>query len=141
FLILLEPLGAGRTIEHCTFLFPLGAVPSSEDERGRQRFAEAFETTRRFWVDVNDEDIDICERVQRGVSQAGAPPGPMAPRFEEPLNRFHNMAADLMTLESVADLEVPGGDRPGDVDLYGTKPNPMPPPVEVEAARRARPTA
>ena len=139
FLVLLEPLSAGRTIEHCTFLFPPGAVPSSEDEQGRQRFAEAFETTRRFWVDVNDEDIDICERVQRGVSRAGAPPGPMAPRFEEPLNRFHNMTADLMTLESAADLVVPSGDRPGDLDLYGTRPNPMPPPIEAEAALRARP--
>lgn len=141
FLILLEPVGVGRTIEHCTFLFPPGALPSTGDEQGRRRFAEAFETTRRFWVDVNDEDIDICERVQRGVSRAGAPPGPMAPRFEEPLNRFHNMTADLMTLESVANLVVPGGDRPGDVDLYGTKPNPMPPPIEVEAARRVRRTA
>jgi len=139
FLVLLEPLSVGRTIEHCTFLFPPGAAPSPEDEEGRQRLAEAFETTRRFWIDVNDEDIDICERVQRGVSRAGAPPGPMAPRFEEPLNRFHNMTADLMTLGSVADLVVPMGDRPGDVDLYGTKPNPMPPPIEAEAALRGIP--
>ena len=136
FLVLLEPLSAGRTIEHCTFLFPPGTVPSSDDPQGQERFVEAFETTRQFWVEVNDEDIDICERVQRGLTLAGAPPGPMAPRFEEPLNRFHNMAADLMTLESVADLVVPAGDRPGEADLYDTRPNPLPPLIETKAASR-----
>ena len=136
FLMLLEPLSVGRTLEHCTFLFPPGTVPATEDEQGRQRFAEGFETTQRFWIEVNDEDIDICGRVQRGIARAGAPPGPMAPRFEEPLNRLHKMTADLMTLESVADLAVPAGDRPGDVDLFGTKPNPMPPLIEAKATLR-----
>ncbi len=136
FLMLLEPVGAGRTLEHCTFLFPPGTAPPSDDEEGRWRFGEAFETTRRFWVDVNDEDIDICERVQRGLTRAGAPPGPMAPRFEEPLNRFHNIVADLMTLDSAADLAVPAGDRPGEADLFDTRPNPLPPLIEVEAALR-----
>ncbi len=136
FLMLLEPLNTGRTLEHCTFLFPSGAAPPADDERGRRRFAEAFETTRRFWIEVNDEDIDICERVQRGIARAGAPPGPMAPRFEEPLNRFHKMTADLMTLDSMADLVVPIGDRPGEADLYDTKPNPLPPHIEAEAAER-----
>ena len=136
FIVLLEPLDTGRTLEHCTFLFPPGTAPPADDEPGWQRFAEAFETTRRFWIEVNDEDIDICERVQRGLSRGGAPPGPMAPRFEEPLNRFHNMTADLMTLETVAGLAVPAGDRPGEADLYDTKPNPMPPRIEAEAAER-----
>ena len=136
FIVLLEPLGAGRTLEHCTFLFPPGTAPPTGDPQGQQRFAEAFETTRHFWIEVNDEDIDICERVQRGIARAGAPPGPMAPRFEEPLNRFHKMTADLMTLESVADLVVPAGDRPGEADLYDTKPNPLPPRIETEAAQR-----
>ena len=131
FLVLLEPLSVGRTLEHCTFLLPPDTVPAADDDQRRQLFAEAFETTQRFWVEVNDEDIDICQRAQRGIGRAGAPPGPMAPRFEEPLNRLHKMTADLMTLESMADLAVPAGDRAGDVDLFGTKPNPIPPRIEA----------
>ena len=136
FVMRLEPVSAGRTIEHCSFVFPPRTRPAS-DEAGAQQFSEAFETTRRFWIDVNDEDIDICERAQRGIARGGAPPGPLAPRFEEPLNRFHKMTADLMTLQTVADLAVPAGDRPGGIDLYGSDPNPMPPAAEVAAAPSA----
>ncbi|MYJ34731.1 MAG: aromatic ring-hydroxylating dioxygenase subunit alpha [Acidimicrobiaceae bacterium] len=131
FLMVLEPLSAGRTLEHCTFLFPPGPITADEPSA---ELRESFEITRRFWIDVNDEDIDICERAQRGISRGGAPPGPLAPRFEEPLNRFHKMTADLMTLRSVADLRVPAGDRPEGVDLYGSRPNPLPPAIELDAA-------
>ena len=132
FLMVLQPLAAGRTLEHCTFLFPPGPMTAGEPSA---ELREAFETTHRFWIEVNDEDIDICERAQRGISLGGAPPGPLAPRFEEPVNRFHKMTADLMTLPSTADLVVPAGDRPGGVDLYGSNPNPLPPAIEsAEAA-------
>ncbi|WP_419946833.1 aromatic ring-hydroxylating oxygenase subunit alpha [Candidatus Poriferisodalis sp.] len=127
FLMRLEPLSAGRTLEHCTFLFPPGPMTDAEPSA---ELRESFEITRRFWIEVNDEDIDICERAQRGISAGGAPPGPLAPRFEEPLNRFHKMTADLMTLPSLAELEIPRGDRPGSVDLFGSEPNPVPPAIE-----------
>ena len=131
FVMMLEPLSAGRTLEHCTFLFPPGPMTAGEPSA---ELRELFEITRRFWIEVNDEDIDICERAQRGISAGGAPPGPLAPRFEEPLNRFHKMTADLMTLPCVADLPVPAGDRPGSVDLYGGEPNPLPPAAERDAS-------
>ena len=127
FLMRLEPLSAGRTLEHCTFLFPPGPMTAGEPPAALR---ESFEITRRFWIEVNDEDIDICERAQRGISRGGAPPGPLAPRFEEPLNRFHKMIADLMTLPTLADLEIPQGDGAGHVDLYGSDPNPLPPAIE-----------
>ena len=130
FLMTLQPLGAGRTLEHCTFLFPPGPMTGPEPPAALR---ESFEITRRFWIEVNDEDIDICERAQRGISLGGAPPGPLAPRFEEPLNRFHKMTADLMTLPCVADLTVPAGDRPGNADHYGSEPNPLPPATELDA--------
>ncbi len=133
FLMVLQPLAAGRTLEHCTFLFPPGPMTAAEPSA---ELRESFEITRRFWIEVNDEDIDICERAQRGISLGGAPPGPLAPRFEEPLNRFHKMTADLMTLPSVADLTVPSGDRPGGVDLYGSEPNPSPPAIELDPVTR-----
>ena len=62
-----------------------------------------FAPTRSFWFDVNSEDIDIVERGQRGLTFGSIPPGPLAPRFEEPLHRFHNMLADCMTAGSLAD--------------------------------------
>lgn len=133
FLMVLQPLAAGRTLEHCTFLFPPGPMTAAEPSADLR---EPFEITRRFWIEVNDEDIDICERAQRGISLGGAPPGPLAPRFEEPLNRFHKMIADLMTLPSAADLTVPAGDRPGGIDLYGSEPNPLPPAVELDPVTR-----
>ena len=128
FVVLLEPVAASRTIEHCTFLFPPGPAT---DPAPRSTVLEAFAVTRRFWIEVNDEDIDICERAQRGITRGASPPGPLAPRFEEPVNRLHKMVADLMTLESMSDLAVPPGDRPGDADRYGTAPNPAPPRIET----------
>ena len=62
----------------------------------------------------------------------GGPPGPLSPRFEEPLHRFHNMVADCLTADLLADgLRVPAGDGPGDLERYGCGLNPSPPAVEV----------
>ena len=122
FVIRLEPLEAGRTREHCTFLVPPAADGFTE---------AAFASTRAFWHQVNGEDIDIVERAQRGLSRGGVPPGPLSPRFEEPLHRFHNMVADCMTADSLATgLRVPAGDAPGDAERYGSRPNPNPPAIE-----------
>ncbi len=129
FLMVLEPLSAGRTLECCTFLFPPGPMTTDTPSA---KLRESFDITRRFWIEVNDEDIDICQRAQRGIANGAAPPGPLAPRFEEPLNRFHNMIADLMTLRSVADLRVPAGDSPGFEDQYGS--NPVSDPITEDGA-------
>ena len=124
FVIRLEPLSAGETREHCTFLLPLSTDPST--------VADAFDATRKFWIEVNNEDIDICERAQRGLTLGAAPPGPLAPRFEEPLHRFHNMVADCMTADSLADgLTVPPGDGPDDGARYGCGPNPALPAIDA----------
>ncbi|MEM9562700.1 MAG: aromatic ring-hydroxylating dioxygenase subunit alpha [Actinomycetota bacterium] len=129
FVLRLEPDGPGRTREHCTWLLPPGdAVPPAERDAG-------FAALRQFWLDVNGEDIDIVQRSQRGLSRGAAPAGPLAPRFEEPLRRFHNMLADLCTSAELAELAIPAGDRPGaDVELGG-KPNPHPPSIETEILR------
>jgi hypothetical protein len=67
------------------------------------------------------------------------PAGPLSPRFEEPLHRFHNMLADCMTNEGLADLVPPRGDRPGDVeDRYGAGTNPAPPAIDQPAVSPAR---
>ena len=124
FVIRLEPLSTGATREQCTFLLP----PSTDPDT----MADAFEATRKFWIEVNSEDIDICERAQRGLALGGVPPGPLSPRFEEPLHRFHNMVADCMTSDSLAaGLTVPPGDGPEDFDRYGCGRNPAPPAIEA----------
>jgi choline monooxygenase len=122
FVIRLDPTGVGTTTEICTFLLPpsTGAV----DEAG-------FATTRSFWFDVNDEDIAIVEKGQRGLAGGGVPAGPLAPRFEEPLHRFHNMVADCMTSDSLGTgLTIPGGDGPTTAALYGVGVNPRPPAID-----------
>ena len=124
FVMRLEPLSAGITREHCTFLFP----PTT----GADTVGDAFEATRKFWIEVNNEDIDICERAQRGLALGGAPPGPLSPRFEEPLHRFQNMVADCMTADSLAGgLTIPPGDGPADGARYGCGPNPAPPAIDA----------
>ena len=111
----LEPLASGLTRETCTMLVP----PNNADVTD-----EVLAPTRAFWLDVNSEDIDIVSRGQRGLARGGVPPGPLAPRFEEPLHRFHNMLADHMTGSPIT---VPCGDRPGvTADEWGAGTNPNP---------------
>ena len=124
FVMRLEPLSAGTTREHCTFLLP----PTTDADA----VADVFESTRKFWMEINDEDIDICERAQRGLALGAAPPGPLSPRFEEPLHRFQNMVADCMTADSLADgLTIPSGDSPADGARYGCGPNPALPAIDA----------
>lgn len=113
FVMLLQPLAPGRTLETCTFLLPPSTPDVPEDD---------FAATRSFWFDVNAEDIDIVERAQRGLTNGGFSPGRLSPRFEEPLHRFHNMLADRMTgIE-----RIPEGDPNDHEPRLGTGSNPMP---------------
>ncbi len=119
----LDPLAPGRTKETCTLLVP----PDNPDAT-----AEAVAPTLDFWIDVNNEDIDIVQRSQRGLTRGAVPAGPLAPRFEEPLHRFQNLLADCLTLDSLAGIELPGGDDPtAPADRLGTGPNPTPPTIDL----------
>jgi len=113
FVMMLQPVAPGVTIETCTFLLP----PSTPDIP-----EEDFAATRSFWFDVNAEDIDIVERGQRGLQRGGFTIGRLSPRFEEPLHRFHNMLADRF----VSRDHIPPGD-PNDCEpRLGTSANPLP---------------
>ncbi|NES83351.1 MAG: hypothetical protein F6K10_19180 [Moorea sp. SIO2B7] len=90
----------------------------------------AVEPTRKFWFEVNGEDIDIVQRGQRGLTRGAVPAGPLAPRFEEPLHRFHNILADHMTLASTGDLTIPAGDGPEPEARLGSGENPTPPAID-----------
>jgi phenylpropionate dioxygenase-like ring-hydroxylating dioxygenase large terminal subunit len=106
FIIQLEPLGPGRTRERCTWLLPPGETPVSD---------AAFSLTRDFWIDVNNEDVDICERSQRGIASGGFTNGRYSVRFEEPLHRFANMLADHFQGRA----GVPRGDRNDEATRFG----------------------
>ena len=121
FVMRLDPVEPGLTSEQCTFL-----VPPCTAELG----PSDLDTTREFWFDVNNEDIDICERSQRGLTRGRAPAGPLAPRFEEPLHRFHNMLAECMTAGSLGGLPVPPGDDGSEESRLGTGENPLPPAID-----------
>jgi phenylpropionate dioxygenase-like ring-hydroxylating dioxygenase large terminal subunit len=118
FVMRLDPTAPGVTTETCTFHLPPESIDVDET---------AFAPTRKFWFDVNAEDIDIVQRSQRGLTKGAPPPGPLIPRFEEPLHRFQNILADCMTLDSMAHIEVRAGDDPdSESDRLGTSANPHP---------------
>ncbi|MFW2381801.1 MAG: aromatic ring-hydroxylating oxygenase subunit alpha [Acidimicrobiales bacterium] len=112
FVIQLEPLSPGRTRERCTWLLPPGDVPVDE---------ATFALTRDFWIDVNNEDIEICERSQRGLTSGGFTEGRYSVRYEEPLHRFANMLADHFQRRQ----RVPDGDRHDDGARFGDGPIPV----------------
>jgi len=79
---LLEPLGPGKSREHISWSTPHDPSP------------EELDKLINFWVLVNNQDIDICERAQRGIDRGRFRGGRLSPQFEEPLHRFYNMLAD-----------------------------------------------
>ena len=89
FVLHARPLSPGRTAEKAWLL----AHPECTDDMSAAAVAEVMD----FWNEVNLEDVDICERVQRGIAETPYPGGRMCYHFEEPVHRFHNMIADAMT--------------------------------------------
>jgi Ring hydroxylating alpha subunit (catalytic domain) len=69
------------------------------------------------WDTVNREDIEIVERVQQGLETRPFPGGRLCYRFEEPLNRFHNMVADRM----VGRRRIPPGDEAEEIPIFGAR--------------------
>ena len=116
----LDPVAPGVTKETCTLLVPASNADALPD---------AIQQTIDFWIDVNNEDIDIVERGQRGLTKGAVPAGPLAPRFEEPLHRFHNMLADHMTGGPISIW--PGDDPTSETDRLGTAANPSPATIDL----------
>jgi|TARA_B100000959_G_scaffold257846_1_gene292288 phenylpropionate dioxygenase-like ring-hydroxylating dioxygenase large terminal subunit len=79
---LLEPVEPGKSREHISWSTPYQPSPDDLDK------------LVDFWVLVNDQDIDICQKAQRGIERGRFNGGRLSPRFEEPLHRFYNMLAD-----------------------------------------------
>ncbi len=124
FLMLLEPVAPGHTRERCVL-----TLAPSETEASQQ----VRDALLAFWNEINGEDIWIMELAQRGLAGTNIPAGPLSPRFEEPLNRFHKITADLISAESLSSGApvVPTGDGPDAAARYGTGANPSPPLIET----------
>ena len=101
FFLLVHPLSAGRTAEVAYLLAP----PESLDGSGVD---ESVEELVAFWDTVNREDIEIVERVQRGLADPTYTGGRMCYRFEESVHRFQNMVIDRM----LGVRRIPPGDEP-----------------------------
>jgi choline monooxygenase len=107
FVILAEPLAPGATRER-TYLLTHPETAATED---------GIDELARFWDTVNREDIEIIERVQLGLQTTPFPGGRLCYRFEEPLNRFHNMVADRM----VGRRRIPPGDKAEEIPMFGAR--------------------
>jgi choline monooxygenase len=91
FLLLTRPLSAGRTSETAYLLAPPESLAAAgEDAEGD------LDALLEFWDTVNREDIEIVERVQRGLADPAYTGGRMCYRFEESVHRFQNMLIDRM---------------------------------------------
>jgi choline monooxygenase len=84
-----RPVGPGRTIEQTVLL----AHPDSESSPDA---AAGLDQLEKFWDLVNRQDLEIVERVQRGIENPAYRGGRMCYRFEEPVHRFQNMIMDRM---------------------------------------------
>jgi choline monooxygenase len=104
FLMLVRPTAAGHTSE-VTYLLVPEETATGLDAGGERAVDELV----AFWDEVNREDIEIVERVQRGLANPEYTGGRMCYRFEESVHRFQNMVIDRM----VGIRRVPEGDPAG----------------------------
>ncbi len=100
FVIIAHPEGPDSTREETILL----AHPESMAAEGS---SAAIDQLAHFWDLVNQQDIEIVQRVQEGIANPAYRGGRMCYRFEEPLHRFQNMVIDKM----VGVERIPPGDE------------------------------
>ena len=103
--LLFRPISAGLTVEHLDML----VHPSA---RNTPNFDEIADRILSFWKFVNDQDIRLVENVHIGLKSQAYQGGRMCHHFEEPVHRFQNMVAGLMT----GQLRIPSADLPPSVE-------------------------
>lgn len=104
FRVILHPDGPNRTVENASMMSHKGALEHPD----RDKFmAEIY----AFWDNVNNEDINIVEKVQIGTASEEYKGGRFSFRFEETLHRFQNMVIDKQ-LGGEHKYRIPEGDGP-----------------------------
>ena len=99
FVINARPMSPSRTVETAWLI----SHPECVDDMSDVAVSEVME----FWNEVNLEDVDICEKVQQGLSANPYDGGRMCYHFEEPVHRFQNMVIDSM----LGRRHIPDGDE------------------------------
>jgi choline monooxygenase len=89
-----------KAIEYANLSVHKSALEAPDAERKLKEMLE-------FYKMVNDEDIGIIERVQKGMKVHEYAGGRFSFRFEETIHRFQNMLADYM----IGARRVPLGDK------------------------------
>lgn len=99
-MLLFFPESENTTVEHVDMLVHPSAREAADADA-------VFDRVMKFWWYVNDQDVWLVENVQAGLQSRAYRGGRMCFRFEEPVHRFQNMVADLMTGE----IRIPVGDE------------------------------
>jgi choline monooxygenase len=110
FIMLTKPEGPGRTVEQTWVL----CHPESLQAEGAE---EELDQLVDFWSLINEQDIEIVERVQQGLSMKPYQGGRMCYNFEEPIHRFQNMIIDKM----VGIERFPPGDDEDGQPMFASK--------------------
>jgi choline monooxygenase len=88
---LIVPIGAGRTLTVFEWYF-----------RDPDQALKQIDETIAFSDEIQLEDIDICEAVQRGLKSSTYESGRYSPQRENGVHHFHGMYAELMKLPTSA---------------------------------------
>ncbi len=108
FVMITRPDGHARTLEQTYILCHPESLTSETAETEIDQLAS-------FWSLINEQDIDIVERVQDGLGMRPYRGGRMCYHFEEPLHRYQNMIIDKM----VGLDRVPDGDAEPQIPMFG----------------------
>ena len=126
FIIIDNPVAPGQCHEAAWLI----SHPDCYGDAGQ----ETIDAVLTFWDEVNQEDVDICEKVQRGLQNKAYPGGRLCYRFEEPVHRFQNMVIDSMLgIRRVPKGDVPGAEPYLDYRLNDLGDPPMLPPKQYSA--------
>ena len=93
---LILPLGPGRTVTLFDWYFHESVVQSRGEGEGSP--TDQVSETVRFSDEIQVEDIDICETVQRGLQSATYDRGRYSPQRENGVHHFHLLYAEAMGL-------------------------------------------
>jgi choline monooxygenase len=85
----LEHAGPGRTVEHMA-IFVDEAAAAAE-------YAEARASLSKVLYEVNDQDVPILERLQRGKTSPAADRNHLVPHWDQITARFQNLVAKALT--------------------------------------------
>ena len=86
-----EPLAADRTVEHLA-IFVDAAATGDEYAEARKRLCMVL-------FEVNDQDVPILERLQRGRSSAAADRNHLLPQWDQVTGRFQLLVASALRAE------------------------------------------